>query len=452
VGGVTTHPGIYYAIAGTIAAVLPAATPVGTGTITVTYNNTPSALAAITVVPAALGIATYNGLAIATNYTNYALYGYTNSIVPGATIVLWGSGLGAISSDSDTVYTATPHAATTLPQIYIGGIQATVLYAGDSGYPGVNQIDVTVPADVSPGCDVSVVAVSGSGASLVTSNTTALAISATGGVCSDPIFGITGTTENTLSSKSTVNQGVLFLVQGTSPGTTAGSTQTSDIAESIFQSVTGASYTSSGSLASVGSCTITQTAGTPVSNPTTAALNAGTITVSGPDGTDTLTPVSLGTIVVGLSVAQLTSGFIPTTGGSFTFRGTGGANVGSLSVTLTFPNPLLNWTNQAAGATVTRAQGATVTWTGGAANSYVLIGGSSSGTVAGQLVNAGFSCFAPVSAGQFVIPFSILLQLPAGTGTLTVENLTSYQPFTATGLDTGVAWGAVSQMVNTVYN
>jgi hypothetical protein len=57
-----------------------------------------------------------------------------------------------------------------------------------------------------------------------------------------------------------------------------------------------------------------------------------------------------------------------------------------------------------------------------------------------------------VSAGQFTVPASILLQVPAGSGSLAVENLTNYQPFTAAGLDSGVAWGAVSQSVNTVYN
>src|SRR5581483_6829619 len=131
------------AIAGQLAAVLPAAVPPGAATATVSYNNTTSAPFQFQVAPATLGIGTYNGLAIATDL-NYTLLTYTHSAKPGDTIVLWGSGLGAITQDSDTTFTASPHAAATKPQVFIGGIQANVIYAGDSGFPGLNQIDVTI--------------------------------------------------------------------------------------------------------------------------------------------------------------------------------------------------------------------------------------------------------------------------------------------------------------------
>ena len=429
VGGTTVTPGIYYAIAGQVAAVLPAATPTGTGTITVSYNGTPSSASPIQVVPAALGLGTYIGSAIATNPTTGALYTYTNSPIPGDIIVLWGSGLGGIPADSDTVFTSTPHAASIPTQIYIGGIQANVLYAGDSGYPGVNQIDVYIPTTVSPGCNVSLVAVSGSGSNLVTSNTLSIPVATTeGGVCSDPAFGTSGTTTTTLSGKNTVNTGGVFLIHSIMPGTTAGTTQTNDLAEAVFDSQTGASYVSRGSVASVGSCTVVQTV--TGSTSTSTALDAGTITVTGPNGTATLTAEPIAGI--GISFAQLAAGFIPSSGGAFTFKGTGGANVGSFNATVNFPNPLLNWTNESANATISRAGGATVTWTGGAANTYVEIGGTSSSTSTG--VSASFYCFAPQAAGQFTVPASILLSMPAGSGTMTVENETPYATFTATGL------------------
>ncbi len=80
VGGVTTHPPIYYTSPSQIAAVLPASTPVGTGTITVTYNNTPSNAAPITVVPTALGINTYyTNSGVATDASTGAILTYTNS-------------------------------------------------------------------------------------------------------------------------------------------------------------------------------------------------------------------------------------------------------------------------------------------------------------------------------------------------------------------------------------
>jgi hypothetical protein len=46
---------------------------------------------------------------------------------------------------------------------------------------------------------------------------------------------------------------------------------------------------------------------------------------------------------------------IPSSGGTFSFTGTGGANVGAFSSTLTL-SPLLSWTNQAAVSSVNRRQ------------------------------------------------------------------------------------------------
>ena len=54
VGGVTTHPALYYTSLAQLAAVLPAATPVGTGTLTVNYRGTNSAPAPIQVVASAI--------------------------------------------------------------------------------------------------------------------------------------------------------------------------------------------------------------------------------------------------------------------------------------------------------------------------------------------------------------------------------------------------------------
>ena len=106
VGGTTVAPAIYYTSPTQVAAVLPAATPVGNGTITVSYNATPSASAPIQVVPNAYGFDIYNGLAVATDATSGGLITYTNSAKPGQVLVFWGTGLGADPADSDTTYTA----------------------------------------------------------------------------------------------------------------------------------------------------------------------------------------------------------------------------------------------------------------------------------------------------------------------------------------------------------
>jgi hypothetical protein len=146
--------------------------------------------------------------------------------------------------------------------------------------------------------------------------------------------------------------------------------------------------------------------------------------------------------VTGLYVTQLAAGAIPTSGGTFIFNGAGGAVVGPFTATVNFPSPLLSWTNQPAATTVTRSQGLNVTWSGGAAGSYVQIGGSSSSSN----VSASYTCIAPVAAGQFTVPTYILQAMPAGSGTTSVENT-----FSAKGLNNGISFGAVSVSANSTY-
>ncbi len=439
VGGVTTTPAIYYAIATQLAAVLPSNTPAGTGTLTVTYSGA-TATSPITVVSSALGLDTYygtgSGLGVATNAVTGALYNYTNSIPPGTTVVLWGSGLGN-TGDSDTTDTSSPHAVSNPPTFYVGGIQATPLYAGRSVYPGVNQINLTIPASVTPGCGVSVVAVSGSGSSAIVSNTVTLPIG--NGVCSDAATGITGTTLNTLTGKANYNSGSAFIIQSTSQGQTLGA------AFASFQNVQSAGSSNVSGLTSIGSCTVSTSAVGSTISPILNALDAGTITVTGPTGT----PLTLATFpgVLGESFAQLPAGFFPTSGGTFTFKGSGGTQVGAFTTSVSYTNPLV-WTNSSAITAVNRASGQPINWTGGAPASFVYISGTSSSSTA----SASFTCYAPVSAGSFTVPSYVLLAMPAGSGTLGVTNESTPVSFSASGLDYGIAFGGVSFSINATYN
>jgi len=103
----------------------------------------------------------------------------------------------------------------------------------------------------------------------------------------------------------------------------------------------------------------------------------------------------------------------------------------------------------AADATITRGSGATFSWTGGAAGTYVVIGGSSTGTSSGGF--GSFICIAPVAAGQFTVPSYVLSALPAGTGSTSVANVSSYGTFSAPGLNAGAAFGEVSQSIGTTF-
>ncbi len=95
-----------YTSAGQLAAILPSTTPVGTGTITVSYNGAASAAAPIKVAASSFGIFTINqqggGQAVVQD-GNYRFNSLTYAFQPGQTVVLWGTGLGAISgSDANT--------------------------------------------------------------------------------------------------------------------------------------------------------------------------------------------------------------------------------------------------------------------------------------------------------------------------------------------------------------
>jgi len=446
VGSTTTVPAFYYSMASQLALVMPSNTPLGTAQVTVTYNNQTSTPFSIQVVQSAMGFDAYFGtgsvLGVATNNASGALYNYTSSIPPGTTVVLWGSGLGADPTRDTTYSTSNINQILGLSHIYIGGLDATIAYQGPSGYPGLNQVNVTIPQGVAPGCNVSLVGVSSSG---VPTNFLSLPIG--NGVCSDSVFGTTGTQLQNGSGQTTVNTGFVEMFQETGPATSGSGTQTSNLAIGIFESVTGASYGSSSGSVSIGGCVVVQSVSTSGSLPTVTYLDAGSLSVTGPSGT-----VAMPEPTMGLYEAQLASGFI-SPGGTYTFKGTGGtgaASVGPFSTSVTFPNPPLVWSNTANFATVTRGSGATFQWTGGTPGTYVIMAGSSTGTTTGAFAN--YTCIAPVSAGSFTVPSYVLSALPAGTGNSTLENTSSYQSFTATGLTSGFALGGVAITVNSTYN
>jgi uncharacterized protein (TIGR03437 family) len=454
VGSFTAHPGMYYAGATQIAAVLPSGTPAGTGTITVSYGGATSNSATITVVTSALGLDTYygsgSGLGVATDASSYALITYTNSAKPGENLVLWGSGLGADTADSDVSYTLTPHAVNVPITVYIGGIAVTPTYAGSSGYPGLNQINVTVPSSVASGCGISVVVVSGNGAAAVVSNTIALPIGANGGVCTDSVLGYNGTQLTTTTTLSgTYDFGSLGILQTTTPVVgTAGGLQT--IADGIFEQVTYSASSTTGSVLSLGSCAVSVAVLTTTTTiPTIVGLDAGTVTITGPTGTQTLTNETIPTLTgpSGIYELQPPNSFFPPTGGSFTFAGTGGKNVGAFTASISYTSPLV-WTNMSSIPSVTRSSGQLISWTGGAPNSYVIMSGSSSNSTA----SASFTCYAPASAGQFTVPSYVLLALPTSTnGSLLVENAVT-STFTASGITNGSLVAGVSFSISPAYN
>jgi uncharacterized protein (TIGR03437 family) len=453
VNGATTIPLIYYLSPTQLDAILPSSTPVGTGTITVT-NGATSATAPIQVVQNAFGLLTFNGagtgmIAAFDANNNNSLLGVTAAANPGEYIVLWGSGLGPVADGVDESVSQTPADMSSQIRVDIGGVSANVKYHGRSQFPGLDQINVVVPAGVS-GCAVSVAVETGG----YVSNFGTLPVAASGRTCSDPTLGLTASQLQSIVTKGTYSAGAITLTKastttqsgvGEGGGPIPGITTTSQNGSASFWKVTVSPTFDFSALVqsvSIGSCTVFGGVGSNVSIPTgisSTALNAGPqINVTGPGGAQSMTYAN------GLYSATLTN--LPIAEGTYNFdNGGGGPDVGPLSTQLTVPTPL-TWSDLQTIIGVSRSAGVTVNWTGGDPRSYVTISGLSFGNGAGggQSVYGSFTCTAPVSAATFTVPATVLLALPrsaavdgVSTSTLSVSNTIGAQSFLATGIDYG---------------
>jgi len=451
-GGQTYTPGLYYAIATQIAGVMPAAVPPGPATVTVSYNGQTSAAYSFTVVPAAFGINVYYGnYAVLQDSVTGAIITPTNSAQPGEAITIWGTAIGSDPADSDVSYTTTPHAIPTQAQVYIGNVavpQSDILYVGSFLYPGVNGVIFTVPPNVQAGCFDSVAVVTTVNGVSTVSNVAVGSFMPSGGVCQDAYTGLNGNTISTLTQQTNITTGSLSVFQETSPGA-GGAPSTINAAIGLFEQVSGATSVAGSGEVSPGSCSLTQTLiASNIPPIVVLALNPGTITVTPPGGS----PVTLqaSPTVGGEYLAQLPSGAIPSSGGTFAFNASGGsgaASVGSFNTTVNFPSPIVSWTNQSAAAAVSRSAGLIYNWTGGAPGSWVIVSGASASSTA----SGSYTCVFPQSALTGVVPPYILGALPAGSGTSSLENSSPFTSFTAFGLDYGIGLGIVSFSVNSTY-
>jgi len=439
VNGVTTTPALYYTSANQLAAVLPSNTPAGTGTITVTYNGQPSAAAPIRVVANAPGLDTLygtgNGAGVATDTSGNVL-GLTHSAMPNQIITLWGSGIGADPNNDDRIFPQKQNNLTSIPtQVFIGGVSAAIGYSGRSQYPGLDQYNVTIPANVTPGCFVSAVVQAGT----VMSNTVMIPVSATGGVCTDPGTGLTGTQIQSLANIPGNSANSLVVAMGQTHLPDRNYSSALALGGGLLSSIYGMGY----EYASQGSCTVVPPGQGqfgqpgPFGNVIQAALDAGTIQVTGPGGN-----LNLGS-GPGIYYSQF-SALAPA--GTYTFTASGGHDIGKFSVALN-SQLSLNVTNQSALATVTRSQGATVTWSGGISGGTVMV----EGDVGGPFGTVRSFCFAPGSAGQLTIPSSVLLALAPGGGEIIVMSTTAPQTVSPTGVSLGLALGVETTKFDTVF-
>lgn len=456
VGGTTLDCVMIFTSAAQVAAILPSTTPVGTGTMQVTYNGTAQPPFAVTVVAHSFGTFGINsagsGPGVFTNATTVAVNTIAASAAGGELWDIWGTGLGAAPFSDDG-----PPSVQDLGynvQVFVGGREAQVIYAGRSGCcSGVDQIRFVVPSGLS-GCYVPVhLVVDG-----VPSNFTSISIADGGGACSDP----GGITPGALSDGN-LTVGIIALQRATTeldapsvPGGPQDMTQIGEAASASYSRYDAAAAIRQGfdgQLFTQGACTVFSFRGesgdfTDPVEPT--GLDAGPSTaVAGPSGTRTLPRLEEGLYAASLfnsagsfsavadaskelslqairgalggPVEQSMGQFF--TGGTYTYSAPGGADVGAHSQDLTIPNPL-DWTNRSQITEITRSQGQTVTWT--PTSEEVMITGNSFQTITGSdTIGAGFFCLADGSAGSFPIPAAILQSLPVSNtisfGGLTVE-------------------------------
>jgi len=434
VNGVTTTPVLYYTSEAAVAAILPSTTPLGNGTLTLTFNGH-STQAPIQVVASAVGLDTLLGAGAGAGVvtdSNFNLLGLTNSATPGEAVTLWGSGVGADTSNGDTTYPQKQNNLTNIPmQVFIGGISANILYRGRSQYPGLDLINVVIPANVSPGCYVSVVVQTG----VVVSNTVTVPVTANGGPCSDPALGLSGTQLQTLAAKGSTPVKSLAI---TVSQYTSSAGKVTDQAFVLSANTASTEFGSGYFYASEGSCSVFPSgSGFPIQSP----LDAGAVQLTGPS-----VALSLGTDGDEYLV-QLPSGSLTGSPGMYAFSGSGGKDVGAFKISVNVQSPF-SLTNTSALASITRSQGATVTWNSGFANGDVTVNGVGADPNGGSI---NFYCHAPSSVGQLTIPAATLMALPAGGGKLIVMNTTAPQTVSATGIDFGLAIGVVSIEVPTTF-
>jgi hypothetical protein len=381
----------------------------------------------------------------------------TAGAAPGQTVIIWGTGLGAVPADN------VAPAAGNLPtqaEVFVGGVSAPVTYHGRSPCcSGLDQIAVTLPANSPTGCYVPVVVRTG-GANV--SNAVTMAISAQPGTaCSDAFNAV----EQPLISGQSIGivtlQRVNQMVNVIVP--TPANLQSDWIAAGMFQTKSNPFFFQPMfALPPQGTCTtyagdsnVLSTLNFPAefSGSTFAGaqlLDAGA-SLSVSNGASQSVPA---VTVPAENYEQLLGGSVSPDSSAplffnppsaVTVSASGGANVGAFSVSIPTSGSV-QWTNQNSLSNVSRSSPLTVNWTAPASSAAtVLIAGGNFDTP--NSASAIFMCTAAASTGTFTVPTWALANIPATPGHAVLANgqvllalapLSTPTSFSATGLNSGL--------------
>ena len=443
---------------------MPSATPSGTGTLTVTYAGK-SATSPVTVLASAFGV---SNLRIPSGHETAAMTFGTNpselvtvidAAAPGDTVVLFGTGLGPAIGGVDTSFPAEGNIGT-VPTVYVGGVPSTTVsyYGRSPALPGLDQIIFTIPMNAPLGCHVSIVVETVNQGTAIVSNAPATAIAATDHTaCVDPVNAFPAqilglpVSANILGISLMENQSFLPAPGATTLPTQPVITDTYQILASQFTPNQFLALSLNLAESTQGSCFagFVPNVATPAALPAATYLDIGTgIKLTPPAGSPLMLPAAAPGVFLGKDSVGVPFG-------AWGFSSPGGANVGPLSFQFPIAQPI-TWTNQASLITtpVTRANGLTISWTGGdALNGYVDIQGFAANSTGTYLV--GYDCSAPIQAGRFTIPPSILLRMPTGAAALSTLQVSTFAyPFNTPsqeGFDAIVNFSQLQTIIPIVY-
>ena len=413
-------------------AILPSSTPLGPATVMLSYAGATAAMP-ITVVAAAFGIFGAAGVYNLTPDGTATLNTLYLSARTGQTVLISGTGLGAIASD-ETMSGATDAASAEI-KVWVGSTQAVVVSAGrgwccgeiNPRFPiprGIAAWDVIafqVPDDAA-GCSVSIVVQTATSVSNFKSFSvtqgagTCLEEAQAGGGDAIEVSGaVKVATINMQHSETTQTYGDFI-----GPPNIVGVKSVLSLASASFYRFDAGPVTvtipSAAVLlkASVRSCTaVSLRIDRTVPIPDLPNLSGFEPIDAGP---------ALQIVAPGIEqVMQKAGGFYTAIGlasflapGPYTLdNASGGVDIGPFTATLYNPTPV-TWDNMAQSRTVDRSVGVTLRWSGGDPDGVLVISGTSILIQENNVTSgASFSCYARVSAGQFTVPGFITQQLPA---------------------------------------
>ena len=467
---------MYFASSTQLNAIMPSDAPIGDVDLIVEVNGQQGPPTRIRTVENNFGIfsvAAGQGPGIIQNFNSdvdQPLNTRSRTARPRQIAIAWGTGSGAIAGVPDN-NPPRPLANGSFPQttadaeVLVGGQRAEILFKGRAPCcAGVDVIYFVIPDNVPTGCSVPVQIRVGAN----WSNAVTMAIDPTGQVCQDALNPFSGV----ISGGGKV--GTLLLSRVTALAQLEGLgplNLTVDVGAGVFSqfSATGdLGYSALGALPPLGSCQ-TMAMGADIQallgdlGGTLGAVGQGStllhagneLTFVAPSGTrvpmplidpNSTSPLYAALLGGGIPLITTTNTPLVLNSGRVTVTGPGGRQVGSFSVSADLlPQP--TWSNRDQMTTINRSTGVTFQWSGGdsASQAAILFGASFDQA---RKAGAGFLCTAPIGAGSFRVPPSVLSNMPtvgpsigetsgavlmfavAPTGTL--------PSFTANGIDRGM--------------